>query len=235
MDIKNIIAIVHPAGWPFVCVFAIVGLVLTGLLGAAGGALGIVLLAWCVYFFRDPVRVTPTREGLIVSPADGRVVAVASVTPDADLGLGVEQRMRISIFLNVFDVHVNRVPVNGIVVHKHYRPGKFVNASLDKASVDNERAALTVQIAGDYPYAGRKIGVVQIAGLIARRIICNADIGQSFKAGERYGLIRFGSRTDVYLPPDLQPLVVVGQRMIGGETVLADCLSNEPQRQGEAR
>ena len=225
---------IHSAGLPFIALFAVAALGLTWWLGVGGLALGAILLAWCVYFFRDPVRVTPSRDGLIVSPADGRVVAVAEVSPDVDLGLGPERRMRVSIFLNVFDVHVNRVPVAGSVVHRHYRPGKFVNAALDKASVDNERAAITLKITGGHRFGGQRIGVVQIAGLIARRIICGANVGDSFRSGQRYGLIRFGSRTDVYLPPGLAPLVVVGQRMIGGETVLADCLSDEAQRQGEA-
>ena len=235
MGVKDMMTKIHPAGLPFIGIFAVGALALTAWLGVAGFAVGAVLLAWCVYFFRDPARVTPTREGLVVSPADGRIVAVASVVPDADLDLGETPRMRVSIFLNVFDVHVNRVPIGGTVVHKHYRPGKFVNASLDKASVDNERAAIALEMAGEHPYAGQRIGVVQIAGLIARRIICGAGIGERFRSGERYGLIRFGSRTDVYLPPGLQPLVMVGQRMIGGETVLADCLSAEPKREGEAR
>ena len=226
---------IHPAGWPFIGLFAVGALALTLWLGVGGFAAGAVLLAWCVYFFRDPARVTPVRDGLIVSPADGRVVAVLEVTPDADLGIGAETRIRVSIFLNVFDVHVNRVPVGGTVVHRHYRPGKFVNAALDKASVDNERAAIALEIAGEHRYGGQKIGVVQIAGLIARRIICGAAPGDRFRTGERYGLIRFGSRTDVYLPPGVQSLVMVGQRMIGAETVLADLLSDEPQRQGEAR
>ncbi len=226
---------IHPAGTPFIALFAAAGIALTLWLGVTGFWLGAILLGWCIYFFRDPVRVTPSREGLIVSPADGMVVAVASVTPDDDLGLGTETRTRISVFLNVFDVHVNRVPVTGVVVHTHYRPGKFVNAALDKASVDNERAAVALEIAAGLPRAGQRIGFVQIAGLIARRIICNAKVGDRFRTGERYGLIRFGSRTDIYLPPGLEPLVVVGQRMIGGETVLADCLSSESKRQGEAQ
>ena len=234
-SIEDMCLKIHPAGTPFIALFAVAAVVLTIYLGVAGFSLGLILLAWCVYFFRDPVRVTPTRDGLIVSPADGRVVAVLKVTPDADLGLGDDERMRVSIFLNVFDVHVNRVPVGGEVIHKHYRPGKFVNAALDKASVDNERAAIALKIAGEHRFAGQKIGVVQIAGLIARRIICGATVGERFKSGERYGLIRFGSRTDVYLPPGLEPLVIVGQRMIGGETVLADCLSSETMRQGEAQ
>ena len=197
--------------------------------------LGIVLTGWCVYFFRDPKRVTPTRSGLVVSPADGRIVAIAEVKPDEDIGLGNEVRTRISIFLNVFNVHVNRVPMDGKIVHLAYRPGKFVNASLDKASVDNERMALAMEIEGDHPCAGQRIGFVQIAGLIARRIVCEAELGETYKAGERYGIIRFGSRTDVYLPVGVKPLVSVGQHMLGGETVLADCLSTEEVRKGEAR
>jgi phosphatidylserine decarboxylase len=225
---------IHPAGWPFIGLFALVTLALA-FLGWPFFVLGGVLTAWCVYFFRDPTRVTPIRSGLIVSPADGRIVAIAAVIPDSTLGLGDEIRTRVSIFLNVFDVHVNRCPIDGTVTHTHYRPGAFVNASLDKASEDNERMAMALQMAGSHPYAGQKIGVVQIAGLIARRIVCTAQIGHLFKAGERYGLIRFGSRTDVYLPPGLQPLVSVGQHMLGGETVIADCLASESARQGEVR
>ncbi len=235
MNVNGMIKMIHPAGMPFIGIFTVIAAALTIVFGVGGFAIGTVLWAWCVYFFRDPVRTTPTREGLIVSPADGRVILIATVTPDSDLGLGDESRVRVSVFLNVFDVHVNRVPIGGRVVHKHYRPGKFVNASLDKASVDNERAAIAIEMAGDHPRRGEKIGVVQIAGLIARRIICDALVGSNFKTGEHYGLIRFGSRTDIYLPPGMQPLVIVGQRMIGGETVLADCLSTEPRRQGEAR
>ena len=235
MTIKDMVPSIHPAGTPFIGIFGALWLGLALWCGVAGFFIGLVLFVWCVYFFRDPTRTTPIREGLIVSPADGRVVAVAEVTPDSDLGLGDQPRIRVSIFLNVFDVHVNRVPVGGTVVHRHYRPGKFVNAALDKASVDNERAAIALEIAGEHRYGGQKIGVVQIAGLIARRIICGAVPGDRVRTGERYGLIRFGSRTDVYLPPGVQSLVMVGQRMIGAETVLADLLSDEPQRQGEAR
>ena len=227
--IQRILNFIHPAGWPFIALFAGV----TYLLHFANGylfALGLVLTAWCVYFFRDPPRMTPVRDGLIVSPADGRIVAIQQVAPDADLGLSDPLYTRISIFLNVFDVHVNRMPADGIVRFRKYRPGKFVNASLDKASVDNERMALTLQMND-----GKTIGVVQIAGLIARRIICHAKEGAQFRAGERFGLIRFGSRTDVYLPLGIEPLVIVGQYMLGGETVLADCLSSEPARKGEVR
>jgi phosphatidylserine decarboxylase len=225
---------IHPAGWPFIGLFAL-GTLGLSMLGWFWFLLGIVLTAWCVYFFRDPARVTPTRTGLIVSPADGRVVAVQTVSPDPSLGVGTGPCARISIFLNVFDVHVNRSPADGTVVHAVYRSGKFFNASLDKASVDNERMAIALSLTGSHSFAGQNLGVVQIAGLIARRIVCTAKLGQELKAGERYGLIRFGSRADVYLPKGLQPLVAVGQRMIAGETVLADCLSAEAARRGEAR
>jgi phosphatidylserine decarboxylase len=175
------------------------------------------------------------RDGLIVSPADGRVILISEVMPDAEFGLGDASRTRISIFLNVFDVHVNRIPATGTIVSRSYRPGKFVNASLDKASVDNERMALTIQLAGDHPKTGEKMTVVQIAGLIARRIVCDAQQGQHYQAGNRFGIIRFGSRADIYLPPGVKPLVAVGQYMIGGETILADCVASEPARLGEKR
>lgn len=222
----------HPAGWPFMGVFAGVTLLLS-FIGCKLFFIGVILTAWCFYFFRNPDRVTPMRSGLVVSPADGRIVAIQDVVPDAEFGLGDTPRTRISIFLNVFDVHVNRIPAAGTIVARRYRPGKFVNASLDKASVDNERMGLTIKLSGDHLRAGELLGVVQIAGLIARRIICDAQEGQSFKTGARFGIIRFGSRTDVYLPHGVQPLVSVGQYMLGGETVLADCASNEPARAGE--
>jgi phosphatidylserine decarboxylase len=225
---------IHSLGYPFIAAFAVVTLLL-GVIGPIAFFIGLILTGWCVTFFRDPPRTTPTRPGLVVSPADGRIVAIADVVPEAELGLGDEKRTRISIFLNVFNVHVNRVPVDGKIVHLKYRPGKFVNASLDKASVDNERMAIALEMTGDHPMAGQKIGVVQIAGLIARRIVCEAEIDEKYKAGERYGLIRFGSRTDVYLPVGAKPLVALGQHMLGGETVLADFRSDELPRQGEVR
>ncbi len=234
IDLKTLISFIHPAGWPFIGLFALGALGLS-LFGWPWFTLGALLTAWCVYFFRDPQRVTPARSGLVVSPADGRVVAVQTVTPHPSLGVGEEPRVRISIFLNVFDVHVNRSPADGVVVHAVYHAGKFFNASLDKASEDNERMAIALRMMGEHPYKDKTIGVVQIAGLIARRIVCTASLGHQLKAGERYGLIRFGSRTDVYLPPGLNALVAVGQRMICGETVLADCLSNEAERKGEIR
>jgi phosphatidylserine decarboxylase len=224
----------HPAGWPFIAAFAILALLL-GLISTALFFIGAILTAWCFYFFRDPQRVTPVRPGLIVSPADGRVIAISEVTPEADLGLGPEPRTRISIFLNVFDVHVNRMPADATVTGCYYRAGKFVNASLDKASVDNERMALALRLEGQHAKTGATMGVVQIAGLIARRILCDAEEARSYKAGARFGIIRFGSRADIYLPFGVAPLVMVGQRAVGGETVLADCNTTEPARAGEVR
>lgn len=218
-----------PDGWPFVGGAAIVTMLL-GWLWAPLGWLGLIVTLWIAFFFRDPDRVTPTRPGLIVSPADGRVQMICAAVPPDELGMGTEPRTRISIFLNVLDVHVNRVPADGTVTAVDYRPGLFVNAALDKASEDNERMAVRLTM-----FDGRDVAFVQIAGLIARRIKCTLRQGQKVLAGERYGLIRFGSRVDVYLPPAVAPLVVVGQRAIGGETVLADLASGEVARAGELR
>jgi len=224
---------IHPDGWPFIGVFAVIAAVLSAISGVLGG-LGWVLTAWCAYFFRDPDRVVPTRAGLMVAPADGVVQAIVDCEPPAELGLPMlpagQRYTRFSIFLNVFDVHINRLPVAGTIVHKIYVPGKFFNASLDKASTDNERLGLRVRMDD-----GREIGVVQIAGLVARRIVSWVDDGQTLKTGERFGLIRFGSRVDVYLPNTIPLHVAVGQRMIGGETVIADFTSTEPSRSGEVR
>ncbi len=234
MNLNQLFRYYHPAGWPFMGIFAAATIVLS-LFSGKLAMIGLILTAWCFYFFRDPQRVTPTKPGLVVSPADGKIVAIKEVVPDSDLGLGETPRTRISIFLNVFDVHVNRIPTDSIVRETHYRPGKFVNAALDKASVDNERMALVLQLQGDHPYDGKTMGVVQIAGLIARRIICDARENSTFKAGERYGIIRFGSRADIYLPVGMKPMVMVGQYALGGETVLADATSTEDARQGEVR
>ena len=231
---KETLNFFHPAGLIFIILFAVVTLLLS-LISSYFFVLGAILTAWCAYFFRDPDRVAPVRPGLIVSPADGKVVGVKMIKPTPDLGLGEEPRWRISIFLNIFDVHVNRIPADGKIVGSHYRKGKFMNASLDKASEDNERMALVLQLAGDHPRAGQNVGVVQIAGLIARRIVCDAKQGDTFRAGERYGIIRFGSRAEIYLPAGLEPLVAIGQNMLGGETVLADCASNETVRLAEKR
>lgn len=220
---------VNREGWPFIALFAL-GAFLLGLAWEPLGWLGVLATAWCIYFFRDPDRVTPTREGLVISPADGVVCMVGHAVPPSDLEMGTEPRMRISVFMSVFDVHVNRIPVDGKIVRLAYKPGKFLNASLDKASEDNERMGIRMET-GD----GREIAFVQIAGLVARRIKCDLAENQEVRAGNRFGLIRFGSRVDVYLPDGVQPLVACGQRMIAGETVLADLRSDEAAREGEMR
>ncbi len=206
---------IHREGYPFIGGFAFASLVLFWVWTPLGW-IGTVLTIWCALFFRDPVRITPVREGLVVSPADGVVSMIVTVVPPPELGLGPKPLQRISVFMNVFNCHVNRAPVSGRIERIAYHPGKFLNAELDKASEDNERNALVIATP-----AG-SIGVVQIAGLIARRIVCFAREGQTMMAGERFGLIRFGSRLDVYLPDGAKPLVAQGQTAVAGETVLAD-------------
>ncbi|MGN6287575.1 MAG: phosphatidylserine decarboxylase [Afipia sp.] len=206
---------IHQEGYPFIGAFALASLILFWIWTPLGW-IGCLLTVWCALFFRDPVRVTPVREGIVVSPADGRVSMIAPAVPPAEMGLGDQPLMRISIFMSVFNCHVNRSPVAGKIERIAYRPGKFINAELDKASEDNERNALVIAMP-----AGR-IGVVQIAGLVARRIVSFVREGQTVGAGERFGLIRFGSRLDVYLPEGGKPLVSEGQTAIAGETVLAD-------------
>jgi phosphatidylserine decarboxylase len=235
MSPKTVPFTFHRAGWPFIGAAIGVTLLLAYVGWGWCAMLALIVTCWVAYFFRDPRRVTPTRAGLIVSPADGLVVAIRDVVPDADLGLGGDTFTRISIFLNVFDVHVNRIPTDGIVRARNYRPGKYFNASLDKASVDNERLSLALQMTGEHTYKDKMLGVVQIAGLVARRIVCNAQEGVAYKTGQRFGIIRFGSRTDVYMPQGIQPLVIIGQRVLGGETILADIASSEPARQGDIR
>jgi len=180
---------------------------------------------WVYYFFRDPKRYTPTRDGLVVSPADGIISLIEPAVPPKELGMGPEPLTRVSVFMNVFNCHVNRAPVGGTIKAIAYRPGKFFNASLDKASVDNERNSVCIEIAD-----GRQIAVVQIAGLVARRIVCFSQNGDSIITGGRFGLIRFGSRLDTYLPDGVQPMVSLGQTMVAGETVLADLAANQPAR-----
>lgn len=180
------------------------------------GTLSGAFFGFCLYFFRDPKRVPPPREGLVVAPADGHIVSIQKVAPPAELGMGDTPVWRVATFLSVLDVHVNRMPVAGTVTRIAYHEGKFLNASLDKASTDNERNALSITLPD-----GRMVAVVQIAGLVARRIVCSVKEGDRLEAGERFGIIRFGSRTDVYLPPGVEPLVAVGQTMVGGETVVA--------------
>ncbi|MGI3209958.1 phosphatidylserine decarboxylase [Roseovarius tibetensis] len=206
----------HPEGRRFVAIFAAVTLLLF-LVADELGWIGVGLTVWCYYFFRDPERVTPARPGVIVSPADGIVSLIEPVAPPAELGLPDTPLTRVSVFMSVFDCHVNRAPVAGTVQAVAYRPGKFLNASLDKASADNERNGVVIEMAD-----GRVLPVVQIAGLVARRIVCFVERGKTLSRGERFGLIRFGSRLDVYLPEGVVPQVRVGQTMIAGETVLAE-------------
>jgi len=211
---------IHPEGYPFIGGFALASLLLFWLWTPLGW-IGTVLTLWCALFFRDPVRVTPVREGIVVAPADGRISMIAQATPPAELGLGDIALTRVSIFMSVFNCHVNRSPVAGRIERIAYRPGKFVNAELDKASEDNERNSLVISTP-----QGR-IGVIQIAGLVARRIVSFVREGQTLAAGERFGLIRFGSRLDVYLPEGTRPLVSEGQTAIAGETILADFRQND--------
>lgn len=215
-SLRLVLAPPHPAGRPFIIGGAAVAVIGGLIFGSWLFWLGAAFTGFCFYFFRDPERVVPDRP-VIVAPADGRVVSVAPAVPPAELGLGPNPRWRVAIFLSVADVHVNRSPVDGVVTRIAYRPGKFVNASLDKASEDNERNALAIRLSD-----GRDLGVVQIAGLIARRILCDVREGDTLRLGERFGIIRFGSRTDLYLPEGMRPLVAEHQLMIGGETVIAE-------------
>jgi phosphatidylserine decarboxylase len=223
-SIRRLFVPIHKEGYPFIAIAAVAALVI-GLYvwEPLGWTLAIVAL-WICYFFRDPERVTPARDGLVVAPADGRVSMITTAVPPPETGLPAEPMARVSIFMNVFDCHVNRSPVTGTIRKIIYTPGLFLNAELDKASEDNERNALVIET------GGAQIGVVQIAGLVARRIVGFAREGDTIGAGERFGLIRFGSRVDVYLPVTTQWLVGVGQLSIAGETVLADLKANEPPR-----
>lgn len=205
----------HKAGYPFVAIFALVALLL-GFLSGYLLMLGVILTAWCAYFFRDPERTPPLERDAVISPADGKIILIEQVTPPKELELPEATYQRVSIFLNVFDVHVNRVPTAGKIVASHYHAGAFLNAAFDKASDENERQLLTIERAD-----GVRIGFVQIAGWIARRILCDAKPGMHFTTAERYGIIRFGSRADVYIPQSATLNVRVGQRAVGGETVLA--------------
>lgn len=218
----------HPEGRKFVAVFAAIALVLF-LIWEPLGWIGVGLTVWCYYFFRDPKRSVPARADLILSPADGIVSLIELAAPPPELGMGGAELTRVSVFMSVFNCHVNRSPVAGRVDRMVYRPGKFLNASLDKASEDNERNSLVIEMND-----GRKLAVVQIAGLVARRIVPFVTEGQGLRAGERFGLIRFGSRLDVYLPEGVTPLVALGQTMIAGETVIADLRGSEPARQARS-
>jgi len=222
-SVRSQLAPIHPQGYPFIGGFALASLILF-FIWTPLGWIGTLATAWCAYFFRDPVRVTPLREGLVVSPADGRVSRVVNAVPPPELGLSERPLPRISIFMSVFDCHVNRSPMSGRIERMVYRAGKFINADLDKASEDNERNALIIAT------TRVRIGVVQIAGLVARRIVPFVREGQTVVAGDRIGMIRFGSRLDVYLPEGGRALVAEGQTAIAGETVLADLTVNDTGR-----
>ena len=222
-SIRRTLTPIHPEGYIFIAGFALFAMLLSWALPPIGW-LGWVLTAWCAYFFRDPARATPIREGLVVSPADGRIDSVGFFVPPAELGLGAKPLPRISIFMNVFDCHVNRIPVAGRVTKIAYRPGLFLSADLDKASDDNERNGLLIETAHGM------FGVVQVAGMVARRILCFVREGQELSAGERIGLIRFGSRVDVYMPEGARALVGLGQKAVAGETVLADLMQADTAR-----
>lgn len=230
MDMLKIVAVpMHPEGRKFVAIFAAISVGLAFVWEPLFW-IGAGLTVWCYYFFRDPERSVPLDEGLIVSPADGVVSLIQDVMPPQELGLGETPLTRVSVFMNVFNCHVNRAPVSGTVTAIAYHHGKYLNASLDKASEHNERNGLTIEMSD-----GVRIGVVQIAGLVARRIVCFVEEGAELRAGHRFGLIRFGSRLDIYLPPGVAPLVAVGQTAVAGETVLADMSSSLQERRRSAR
>jgi len=213
-SIKNAFPPIHREGYPFIAGFAVITIVL-GTIWDPLFWVGLVLTGWCALFFRDPKRVTPVSSDLVISPADGKISLVGKVVPPSELGLGDQPLLRISVFMNVFNCHVNRAPMRGKILRKVYKEGNFVNAELDKASEDNERNSLVIETEQG------EIAVVQIAGLIARRIVCWAESGEEIGSGERFGLIRFGSRLDVYLPDSATASVAVGQTAIAGETILA--------------
>jgi phosphatidylserine decarboxylase len=222
--IDTVVKPMHPEGWKFLPIFGVVTLLLFWIRDPLGW-IGVILTIWCYYFFRDPKRAVPENAGLMVSPADGVVSLIERAVPPEGLGLGPEPLVRVSVFMSVFNCHVNRAPIAGKVTAVVYRPGKFLNASLDKASEENERNALAIEMAD-----GRKIAVVQIAGLVARRIMCWTKPGDSLATGQRFGLIRFGSRLDVYLPEGVAPQVAVGQTAVAGETVIALIGQEAPAR-----
>lgn len=227
MNMLKIVAVpMHKEGRKFVAIFAAIA-VLLSFIWTPLFWLGAGVTVWCYYFFRDPVRVIPQQGGLVLSPADGIISLIENVIPPPELELGAEPLARVSVFMNVFNCHVNRAPIAGSVTQIAYHHGKFLNASLDKASEHNERNGVTIETSD-----GVRIGVVQIAGLIARRIVCFVREGDRLEAGHRFGLIRFGSRLDVYLPNGVTPLVAVGQTAVAGETVLADLMDPTTQRPG---
>jgi phosphatidylserine decarboxylase len=222
-SIRSQLVPIHREGYPFIGTFALASLILF-LVWAPLGWIGTVLTIWCALFFRDPVRVTPVREGIVVAPADGKIATVGNAPPPKELGLGERPLPRVSIFMNVFNCHVNRSPVTGRIDEIVYHAGSFISADLDKASEENERNSFVISA------GAARIGVVQIAGLVARRIVCFVRKGATVGAGERIGMIRFGSRVDVYLPEGARPLVAEGQTAVAGETVIADLRTGDRDR-----
>lgn len=213
-SIRESLVPIHREGYPFIAIFFVASFVL-GWIWNPLFYVGLLLTGWCIYFFRDPERVTPINDDLVISPADGVVSHITNTTPPPELELGEAPMLRISVFMNVFNCHVNRIPQRGKIIRKTYRAGSFLSAELDKASLENERNSLVLDTAHG------EMAVVQIAGLVARRIVCWSDTGDEMGAGERFGLIRFGSRLDVYLPKGAVPKVAIGQTMVAGESTLA--------------
>jgi len=227
--LRRFLAPLHPDGFKFVLAGA-AATILLFLLWGLGGWIAAAVTLWLAYFFRDPWRMTPTRPGLLISPADGSLMSVATTAPPQELAMDVAALTRIGIFLSLFDVHVVRAPLGGKVAAVRYTKGRFLNASRDEASRHNERMAIRIA-----PPDGPEIAFVLVAGLLARRIVCDLREGQQLATGERIGIIRFGSRVDVYCPDAYVPMAIAGQRMVGGETVLADRLAQETPRQGFAQ
>lgn len=220
---------IHSEGWRFIGIFAAITALLA-IVAEPLGWIGLGLTVWCYYFFRDPERITPVIEDVVVSPADGIVQMISKVKAPEELKMGDKEFTRVSVFMSVFNVHVNRAPAEGKILQSVYVPGKFLNATLDKASKDNERQVLSMQTK-----CGKEICFVQIAGLVARRIVCDATAGQEYKAGERFGMIRFGSRLDVYLPEGVEPQVILGQTMVAGESIIANLTSGAKAVEGVIR
>ncbi len=222
-SLRRGLAPIHPEGYRFVAAAAVATVILWWLWDPLGW-IGLIVTLWCAFFFRDPARVTPLSPNLVIAPADGLVSFAGVAAPPPELGLGMGPLQRVSIFMSVFDCHVNRAPIEGRVERIAYHPGLFLNADLDKASEDNERNSIVIEApSGRY-------GVVQIAGLIARRIVCFTHEGAQLSAGERIGLIRFGSRVDVYLPQAAQIVVGLQSRSVAGETVIAEIPASAPPR-----
>ncbi len=215
--IKPVLVPIHEEGYRFIAIFGALSLILFYFDLEVLGVLGTALTIWCTLFFRNPNRITPQGEDLVISPADGKVQFIVKDTPPAELGLGDEELTRVTVFMNVFNVHINRSPITGTVEQVQYKPGKFLNADLAKASQDNERQSFVMKTD-----SGKKVVFVQIAGLVARRIMSWVSVGDTLESGDRFGLIRFGSRVDIFLPNGVEPTVCVGQTAIAGETIIAD-------------